>query len=51
VVGYNVQSAVDEKHHLILTHEVTNATTDRQQLDKMGKRLGLHGAALLRRTP
>jgi transposase len=37
VVGYNVQSAVDEKHHLILTHEVTNATTDRQQLDKMGK--------------
>jgi transposase len=37
VVGYNVQTAVDEKHHLILTHEVTNAPTDRQQLDKMGK--------------
>jgi hypothetical protein len=31
------QSAVDEKHHLIVSHEVTNATTDRQQLDKMAK--------------
>ncbi len=38
VVGYNVQTAVDEKHHLIVSHDVTNATTDRQQLDKMGKR-------------
>ena len=37
VVGYNVQTVVDEKHHLIVTHEVTNATSDRQQLDKMGK--------------
>ena len=38
VVGYNVQTAVDEKHHLIATHEVTNATTDRQQLGEMAKR-------------
>ncbi len=38
VVGYNVQTAVDEKHHLIVTHGVTNATTDRRQLDKMAKR-------------
>jgi transposase len=31
-VGYNVQTAVDSKHHLIVAHEVTNATTDRDQL-------------------
>jgi len=37
VVGYNVQTAVDEKHHMIVTHEVTNATTDRQQLSKVAK--------------
>ena len=24
IVGYNVQSAVDEKYHLIVAHEVTN---------------------------
>jgi hypothetical protein len=34
-VGYNVQTAVDSKHHLIATHEVTNATTDRSQLSSM----------------
>jgi BMFP domain-containing protein YqiC len=38
VVGYNVQTAVDEKHHLIVSHEVANATSDRQQLDKVAKR-------------
>jgi transposase len=31
VVSYNIQSAVDTKHHLIVAHEVTN-TTDRCQL-------------------
>ena len=38
VVGYNVQTAVDEKHHLIATHEVTNTTTDTHQLEAMAKR-------------
>jgi len=28
VVGYNVQTAVDAKHHLVVTHEVTNQGTD-----------------------
>ncbi len=34
-VGYNVQTAVDSKHHLIVAHEVTNATTDRSQLSSI----------------
>jgi transposase len=29
VVGYNVQTVVDARHHLIVTHEVTNQGTDR----------------------
>jgi len=35
LVCYNVQSAVDSKHHLIVAHEVTNKT-DRGQLCRMG---------------
>src|SRR4051794_1317436 len=38
VVGYNVQVAVDTKHHLIITHEVTNVGTDRSQLAHMAKK-------------
>ena len=35
VVGYNVQTAVDAKHHLIVAHEVTNAGSDRDKLTSM----------------
>src|SRR3974390_1701090 len=38
MVGYNVQVAVDTKHHLIVTHEVTNVGTDRSQLSCVAKR-------------
>ena len=38
MVGYNVQSAVDTKHHLIVAHEVTNLGTDRSQLSPMAKK-------------
>ena len=34
---YNVQTAVDAKHHLIVAHEDTNVGHDRTQLTKMAK--------------
>jgi len=35
IIGYNVQTAVDAKNHLIVAHEVTNDSSDRSQLSKM----------------
>jgi hypothetical protein len=35
VIGYNVQSAVETKHHLIVAHEVTNLGYDRDALSMM----------------
>ena len=37
-VSYNVQTAVDSKHHLIAAHEVTNAPSDRSQLSSIAKK-------------
>ncbi|MFA9562368.1 MAG: IS1182 family transposase [Nitrospirota bacterium] len=37
MVGYNVQTAVDATHHLIVTHEVTNEGHDRHQLHHMAQ--------------
>ncbi|CAO4141850.1 hypothetical protein LPLAFNJD_LOCUS1041 [Methylorubrum aminovorans] len=36
MVGYNVQTAVDAEHHLIVAHAVTNVGSDRAQLAPMG---------------
>jgi len=37
MVGYNVQTAVDTKHHMIVAHEVTNVGHDRTQLASMAR--------------
>ena len=37
IVGYNVQTAVDAKYHLIVAHEVTNVGHDRNQLAAMAR--------------
>lgn len=37
MVGYNVQTAVDTKHHLIVAHEVTNLGHDRTMLSPMAQ--------------
>ena len=35
IVGYNVKSAVDAQHHLIVDHDVVTTRSDRQQLCAM----------------
>lgn len=37
-VGYNVQTAVVSKHHLIVAHDVSMAMGDRRQLTRMSKK-------------
>ena len=38
IVGYNLQTAVDAEHHLIVAHEVINEGVDRDQLAVMAKK-------------
>ena len=45
IVGYNVQTAVDAKHHLIVAHEVTNVGHDRDSWPRWrSRRQGAAGA-------
>lgn len=37
IVGYNVQTAADAKHHLIVAHVVTNVGSNRDQLSSVAK--------------
>ena len=39
MVGYNVQTAVDTTHHMIVAHEVTNVGHDRTQLPPMSRQV------------
>ena len=36
--AYNIQTAVDDRHHLIVSFETTNANTDQGLLDQMAER-------------
>lgn len=51
IVGYNVQSVVEAKHHLIVAHEVITTGSDRQQLAAMSAKakavMGLDGLEML----
>ena len=37
IIGYNVQTAVESEHHLMVAHEVTNVVHDRSQLFTMAE--------------
>ena len=51
IVGYNVQSAVDAEHHLIVAHEVVMTGSDRGQLSAMAAKakaaMGVDGLEVL----